>query len=165
MLLEEKIPVDIVRILEACSFDTEDSLLSINEEILAEIEQYANEDRTVLNNTSYEQVNNFKFKPGHKVFIMNLPRRIRQLNEKKSNELAKMLHFPQILKTFVETAQCNLGKHPNARRYNETNRFFSTFIYLMCGKACYETLSANLPIPQAQTIRESKSTFHFEMIY
>lgn len=60
--------------------------------------------------------------------------------------------FTHILKLILESAENNLGREPKGRRYNQCLKEFSTYIYLMCGRSCYETLSANLPLPQANTI-------------
>lgn len=154
--LKEKIPSDLIRILEECGFDSESALSCITSETINEIEQFVNNDLSILKTTSYEDVVNFKLKPGHKAFIINIPNRMNQLKKETlgENVQSKISDFSYILRTFIETADMNKGKHPKGFRYNETNRYFSTFIYLMCGKACYEALSANLPIPQANTIRK-----------
>lgn len=151
---KEKIPNDINKILSACGFDSESSFWSITQGTIDDIEEFVNEDLSILANTSYEGVHNFKLKPGHKSFILNIPNRINHLKEKKNDVPCTMSNFSQIVRTFIETAEANFGKHPNGFRYSQTNRDFSTFIYLMCGRACYDALSANLPMPQASTIGE-----------
>lgn len=101
-------------------------------------------------------MNPFEFKPGHKVFLLQLPTKIKLLKKEKHEQssVSEKYNFSHVLKTFIDTSQANFGKNPKGYRYNETNRHFSTFIYLLCGRACYETLHANLPIPTANTIRE-----------
>lgn len=149
-ILNEKIPHDILKILDGCYFDSAISLSSITSSTIDEIEQYVNENTDVVKNTSYEGVLPFKLKPGHKSFLLQLPIRLKESNfDNKGHG-----DFSRILKTFIETAENNFGRHPNGFRYDEINRHFSTFVYLMCGKACYEALSANLPIPTANTIRK-----------
>lgn len=152
--MNEKIPDDIKQILEQSGYETESSLLCINNENIADIETFANENRAILQNTSYENTNKFKFKPGHKLIILQLPNQIKLLRESQSkNSLqSNKNNFSQILKTFIETAESNFEKQPNGFRYDMINRNFSTFVYLLCGKACYDTLSANLPIPTSHTI-------------
>lgn len=153
-LLNDKLHPDIVKILKRSGFDTIFSISSINESAIAEIEQYASEDKTVLKNTSYEHTDNFMFKPGHKLSILNLSNHIKSLSEKKSDEKEQYdsFDFSFILRTLIDTAQNNSMRHPKGYRYNEVVRYFATYVYLLCGKACYETLSSNLPIPQASTI-------------
>lgn len=130
--------------------------MGLNSESIEAIEQFANEDRTVLKGTSYENMKEFKFKSGHKITLLHLASKANDLLEAAAvgNQQYKMCDFSLILKTFIETAEANSGKNLNAFRYDEINRYFSTFVYLFCGRACYETLSANLPIPQAITIRK-----------
>lgn len=133
-----------MQIFLACGFDSELSFSSVAPEtIISEIEQYVNENLSILKNTSYEGVEYFKFKPGHKSFILNFPNRLKEV--KCEGIQSKTSDFSCILRTYIETAEANFGKDPKGFRYSETNRYFSTFIYLMCGKSCYETLSANLP--------------------
>lgn len=156
-LLGENIDADIVNILIRSGFDSESSFLGTNpESIIEEVEEYANEYRSTLEGTSYQNMEKFKFKPGHKTTIFHLTNQVKLMKklEADENPQSRMSDFSLILRTFVETAESNHGRHSNALRYNEINRYFSTFIYLFCGGACYETLSANLPIPQAATIRK-----------
>lgn len=156
LFMNQTIPSDIKHILIQTSFENELSLLGIDDEIIADIELYVNENKDILKNTSYEKVEVFKFKPGHKTFILQMANQVKQKREEKTSKSVEFEsnEFSHILKAYIDTAQANKGRHPNGFRYNEINRFFSTFIYLLCGKACYETLSSNLPIPKADTIRK-----------
>lgn len=155
--LNEKFPVELKQILELSGFDTKSSLMSLKVETIVDIENYANENPDILKNTTYENTIKFKFKPGHKLRILLLPNQIKNLEESQVNDslLSKTNNFSQILKTFIETAESNFGKPPNGFRCDEINRYFSTFVYLLCGRACYDTLSANLPIPTSHTIRKT----------
>lgn len=144
-----------MQILCECGFETRTAILKIDPAKINEIEQYVNEDLSMLKNTSYKDVSHFKLRPGHRLFILDLPNRINHWNETNiriNRRQFNMTDFSHVLRTFIETVEENYGKEPKGFRYNETNRYFSLFIYLMCGRACYETLSANLPIPQAITI-------------
>lgn len=136
--------------------------MCINNETITEIENYVNDNLTALENTSYQDVNVFKFKPGHKSYLLQLPNQIEMLRESQSKDSLqfKMCNFSQILKTFIETAESNFGRKPNGFRYNDINRNFSTFIYLLCGRACYETLCANLPIPSSHAKRKNRTLLY-----
>lgn len=79
--MNEKIPTDIVQILAQCGYDSEISISLINSDTIKEIEETVNEDLSVLNNTSYEGVPNFKLKPGHKSYIINLPNQIHRMKK------------------------------------------------------------------------------------
>lgn len=158
--MKDKIPKDIELILHRSGFDSKSALQSIDEKAIVEIEKHANEDRSVLSDTSYENTTNFKFKPGHRIFLLNLSKQEilwSETDEEISHD--DTTHFSLMLRTFIRTAEEHHGKHPKGCRFDEINRSFSTYIYLMCGKACYETLSANLPIPKADTICKCVSIF------
>lgn len=133
-------------------FDTNLSLQNIVPETINDIEEYINENPIILKKTSYKDVNTFKFNPGHKRFILNLPKKISGPLKTTEKEEFIPSDFSFILQNLIETAKQNSSRHPKGFRYSEVIRHFSTFIYLQCGKACYEALSANLPIPQANTI-------------
>lgn len=155
-LLGEKVPLDVVQILEFSGFDTTISLSNIDEKTIAEIEQYLNDNLHVLKNTIYADDKSFKFKPGHKHFILQLSNRINAINktEISENESRNYSEFTFVLSELIKIASANYGKPSNAYRYTESIRNFAIYIYLHCGRGCYETLSANLPIPQASTICE-----------
>lgn len=156
-LLKEPIHIDIINILVRSGFDSKSALLGINTNIvIQEIEQYANEDRSVLEGTSYQNMKTFMFKPGHKHTILYLAEQVKLLDKADADENKEhnMSDFSIVLRTFIETVETNYERDPRGFRYNDINRYFSTFIYLFCGRACYETLSANLPMPQASSIRK-----------
>lgn len=77
-LLDGDFPDDIMRILDACSFDSELSLQSINSETISDIEEYVNDNLSILSETSYKNINYFKFKPNHKAFLLSLSDRIQE---------------------------------------------------------------------------------------
>lgn len=153
--LKDTISVDVINILLRSGFDSKLSLSSLNTDTINEIEQYAKENRSVLEGTSYQNVETFKFKPGHRAILLQLANQVQNFEEAEEDvkKQLKMSEFSLVLKTFIETAELNHGRHPNGFRYNEINRYFSTFVYLLCGRACYDTLCANLPIPQANTVQ------------
>lgn len=150
-----EIPEVLIKILTATGFDTKCALDLLTEKSIAEIEGYVNANRATIANTTYEKKLNFKFLPGHRSILLSFPKKIQSFNE-KSNEISycDSSDFSFILKSLIETVESNAGKHPKAVRYNEVVKYFSLYIYLHCGRACYETLSANLPIPKANTICE-----------
>lgn len=155
----EKIPPDIARILEESGFDTKTSLLNIDANTIIEIEEFVNKNRQILAKTSFDFSQTFRFKPGHKKFILNLSVRLSTQFEstnivRNGQEVDEYNDFSYILKSLIDVAKLNSGKDPKGFRYIESIRYFATYIYLLCGRACYEALSANLPIPQANTIRK-----------
>lgn len=142
-----------MNILFDTGFESLHSIEAITKESIDEIEKYVNENRSVILNTIYENKLDFKFLPGHRALLMNLPNKVQQFNNKKNNSSkydSSMFSF--ILKSLIETAESNANKDPRGNRFDEVIKHFSTYIYLLCGKACYDTLSANLPIPKSNTI-------------
>lgn len=61
----------------------------------------------------------------------------------------------------IDVLKRNQGKSKNARQYNDAIRLFSTYIFLLCGRTCYETLSKSLPMPSTKTI--CKILFDYQM--
>lgn len=86
-LLREKIPGGLELILENAGYDTLNSLSSITEEDITEIENYTNKDKDILKKTTYPIPENgiFKFKPGHKKFLINIPAALKR-NQKENCE-------------------------------------------------------------------------------
>lgn len=155
----EEIPPDIAHILEESGFDTKTSLLNIDASTIMEIEEFVNKNRQILAKTSFDGSQTFRFKPGHKKFILNLS--IHFSTQFESTNIVRngqqdddYNDFSYILKSLIDVAKLNSRRDPKGFRYNESIQYFATYIYLLCGRACYEALSANLPIPQANTIRK-----------
>lgn len=155
-LLGENIPQDISKILAKSGYDTIWSLKNINENDILNIEEYINEQPSILKGTTYENIQKFKFKPGHKKFLLELPNLIKKYNEEQHNKYGTKhcSNFAYVFKELIDVAIANSEKEPNGVRYSECIRYFATYIYLHCGKKCYETLCANLPLPKANTIRK-----------
>lgn len=89
-LLSEEIPAGLEYILENAGFDSLNSISSITEEDILEIEKYTNENKEVLGQTTYSIPANevFKLKPGHKKFLLNLPTALKK-KQKESEEKVK----------------------------------------------------------------------------
>lgn len=157
-------PEILVNILKESGYETSLAIEQLNAENITDLEKFVNDNLChLLRNSLYEnkprnKLNVFRFLPGHRTILLHLPSQITEFNHARSSSLMEkkwnLSEFSFILKSLIETAQSNTNKNPTVYRYSETIRHFSTYIYLMCGKACYETLSGNLPIPQACTICE-----------
>lgn len=57
-----------------------------------------------------------------------------------------------ILNKLIKTAEFNELKDKNHATYSDEIRYFATYIFLLCGRSCYEMLRSNLPIPSVKTI-------------
>lgn len=73
---DKKFPKDLEKILLNAGYDSTIVLSIITEKDIEIIENFVNGDLTILNNSSYKSSEEnfcFKFKPGHKQLILNLP--------------------------------------------------------------------------------------------
>lgn len=57
-----------------------------------------------------------------------------------------------ILNEMIKTAESNMYRDKNHVIYSDTIRYFSTYVFLLCGRSCYEMLRSNLPLPSVKTI-------------
>lgn len=152
---DDKIPESVVYILYNTGFDTKAALKNISEESIKAIEEYLNDnfDELIAGLPDYRRNRPFKILPGHRALILSVPQLMIKTETKTvKNDSKSSSAFSFVLKWLIDTAENNSGKEPKARRFQKNLQLFATYLYLMCGKSCYETLSANLPIPQAQTV-------------
>lgn len=95
----------------------------------------------------------FKFLPGHATLVAALPQYVKAYQiayQKKIFELKGRYSF--ILNELIETAEANQFKSANQANYPDSVRYFAIYIFLLCGRACYNMLQSNLPIPSTPTI-------------
>lgn len=155
VLLGESLPPELSKILVESGYDTLLSLQNLDSEAICDIEHFVNTDRSITKHTSYENQGHFRLKPGHRLFLMQLAEKIRSKNLVENIHIAEKNQSPvysYILKKLIATAQANSAKDPKRYRYSEELRYFATYIYIMCGKSCYEVLSANLPLPKVTSV-------------
>lgn len=165
----EELPPCVLKILDELGYSNSTSISAIQPDDIIDIEQHINQELRFIvddfdccNSETYQNQKVFRLLPGHRKLILNLKN---HLQEMKTSEQAACLHqnnqlkpinnFSFLLKTLIETAEQNANKVPTQYRYNEIIRYFAVYIYLQCGKMCYETLCGNLPLPQPSSIRES----------
>lgn len=145
----------IKRILIATGFDNEACFAILDESVLNEL--YKSVDENIIESFEcqhkeiykemYRKQNQFNLLPGHKVQILQLATgQSQKQNAMKSDDDLFSINAGFFSKS-------NHNKHPNARRYSDLLTDFSMYNYIMAGKACYEVLSANLPMPKAGTLR------------
>lgn len=128
----------------------------------------------------YKKQVKFKFLPGHQEFLLALPNYIHHVNifngsmdessahsnthdsarygvEKKieSSNLIQFIHqhsgFTVIMKELIGTVLRNEFTDKKRTQYSDIIRFFATYIFIMCGRSCYDVLYRNLPIPSIST--------------
>lgn len=164
---DEEIPKCVQFILNETGFNTKWTLQALRLKHILQIEDYFNKNYDRLSygllGSIYENVFPFKITPGHCALIESLPENVKQMKSgdlKVSNHLCSN-HFSTVLKLLIESSENNDGRSIKARRFSEHVQYFSTYIYLMAGRACYETLAANMPMPQPNTICEELLIFVF----
>lgn len=149
------------------------SLENMNAEDLKKCEDYANNNlqNTIENlKCCYSDVyqmdvrnKQFEFISEHKDIILNLSNQSGTSSETHSQFSLDQLHqmseivannpaFSNVMKELIQTAITNYEKSPNLYRYSDILKYFATYVYLLCGRQCYEVLSNNLPMPAASTI-------------
>lgn len=118
---------------------------------------------------SYKNQDVFEFLPGHRIILLGLRNNIENMQSHVFNDGFKCFdklminagtnevrgntgEYSVILTELLKTAKNNSNKSKHAYQYNDIVRYFSTYIFLLCGRTCYETLSKNLPIPSTKTI-------------
>lgn len=90
--MNEEIPPDILTIFRKSGYDTKTALLGLNAESIDDLEKFICENNSILDKTSYEMQGFLKLKPGHKIFMLELPSQIRKMTEKE--ELHSVNNFP-----------------------------------------------------------------------
>lgn len=161
----EKFPLCLKKILSTSGYDSLPSIQELCENKLNEIEKYISDfGSSVINELNcchsqeYKNQTQFRLLPGHRTLLSILPRKINEMHEQIANEKTLLSQdIPVILSELVKTEKKNSKKGKNHAEYSDILRYFSTYIYLMSGKCCYETLNANLPIPSNKTIRKYTS--------
>lgn len=148
----QDIPCAVVQILKSTGYDNSAALAGIDDKEIKSIEEYVNKNLQSLAE-KYTTVKPFAFLPGHRKLLITLG---------KKAEMYKPLVKPSIhkknqsflMKELIESDQQNGNRASTARRYSNKLKEFSSYIYMMGGKASYEILSANLSLPQAATVCE-----------
>lgn len=140
--MEESIPNEIIEILTESGFDNILAMAEIDQADIAGIESFSG--KSIL--------------PGHKKFIVALGRQAK-LYESSREKTKTKCEFDQSVLTFImkelnKTAMQNANVAPTRYRYSEAIQWFSTYIFLLSGRAAYEFLCSNLPLPKVSTIRK-----------
>lgn len=153
---DDDIPESVVYILCESGFTSVAALKNINHDTVKSIEHYVDDnfDSLIGGLRDYKRNRPFKLKPGHAMAIESIPELLSQTTIIEKSKTIVPNDFQFVLKWLIESAEKNSGREPKGRRFDETVKLFATYLYIMSGRACYDTLSANLPLPQTTTIRE-----------
>lgn len=160
-LLGESVPVCIKNVLIFRGYNTLLSLRSISAESIVRIENYMNENvgdiiqrLDCCYNDSYKEQKTFKFLPGHYDFLLILPKYINDERQSLKQSVENNLGFPVIMEELIYTSLGNKTVDKHSAQYSDVDRNFATYIFILCGRSCYEVLYKNFPLPSISTIRE-----------
>lgn len=156
----------------------------MNEDRLFELEDYVQKylrkiltELTCSHSETYLNISKekFNFLPGHRKLILNLKstfctKRTSTLSKPvmAPNLAPKLMHlkvileeikntpaFSELLIEIMDQAIKNYSTTQNNNRYSEFIKYFTLYLYLLCGQKSYEILCANLPFPSITTISKS----------
>lgn len=150
----------IKRILINCGFDSEFAIKCINENNLDALKGCVDKNFIKTLNCAhlnfYMAQEKFELLPGHRALTLEWSKRMNQTSNQINDERIDIRHpaFSPILREIISTALKNYSKTPHARRFSDFIMNFSIYIYIMAGRACYDILSANIPLPKTGTIRK-----------
>lgn len=101
----------------------------------------------------YKNSQNFKFLPGHRLFILKFSESLPEADGNDAFQRAfQHPAFSPLLQNLIQTALKNYDKSSTNKRYSNLLTDFAIYIYIMAGKAVYEVIAANLPLPSTSTI-------------
>lgn len=148
--LNNRIPKILISLLKNNGYENAFSLKLLNYNTVDYLEKNG------LNNTEYAAIYD-KLLPGHRASLLALPELVQEFQRSYSDDQAINTNsedprYSFILQQLIKTAEKNSDKDPKHRRFSEEIQYFSILLYIMCGKASYEILSNNLPLPQANTV-------------
>lgn len=170
-LKDNSFPKDLEIILSSCSFDSDSSILGINNEVIKNTESYINDNKYILENTSYKDISSskeFRFKPGHKSILLLLPKALSEYKEnakqKKKNstqqdnievvEVEAEVEVEQLkeklLQKLFDFANKNLFEiifeKSSIRNYIHSNKPHCKFSCPLCSRSykCYHTSYWNI---------------------
>lgn len=158
-----QIPYEIMEILTLNGYDSSLALDQIDDDEINAIEskivgskwiEVFKKSKYYLN---WDPVQKFSLIPGHRKLIKVLGQKVttfekEQVSNSKFDEFVTFSNASPIMKELLINLKVNENIASNKRRYSEMIQWFSTYIFMLAGKAAYEVLSANLPIPQAATV-------------
>lgn len=163
-LTGDSIPICVKKILTKCGFNSVFSVKNITPESVVQIEKHINlhgldliQTLDCCHHEYYKGQNVFKFLPGHKDVILSLPGfAVQMLHPDKYliQVIEQYAGFSKILREILKTAIQNHKLPKNKAEYSDTIRYFATYIFLLCGRSCYEVLCKNLPLPSISSISE-----------
>lgn len=150
------------KFLCANGYDDALSLKLITNDGLNESENYIDANReSFLNSLSckhakiYKEQKVFKILGGHRYVALKWSAQISSDEKTKEEEqkfTIKHPAFSPILRDIISSALYNYNREPQGRAYSDLLWDFSKYIFILGGKASYEIISSNVPLPKAGTM-------------
>lgn len=153
-----ELPDILIKILDLSGYNNLIAIKGLNEDAVKYIERYVAENSTndSFINSVYANVNkdNFCLLPGHRTVLLSLSSYAEKYDECRTErfDFIKTFPFSFIMKQLIKTALNNHERDQKHQQFPIEIQNWATYLYTMCGKACYEVLSSNLPLPQPNTI-------------
>lgn len=156
--------------MQKSGFDRPDYLYNLTELQLNQLEENINKNRIILESIEiecshkemYKSRQNFKFLPGHRTLILRFAQSLAQSSRQANTEKLAEKTFDRtfehpalsiLLQNLIQTALSNYeNSSSTSNRYPKLLMDFGIYIYITAGKACYEVIAANLPLPSASAI-------------
>lgn len=169
----EEMPSCVKILLNASGYDTLTSLQNVKDANLLKLEDYINQNCSdVVRNLDccysdfYKSQATFKFLPGHATLLEALSKHVIRFYDQKccSTNVQLTDKYTLILNELIKTAEKNVLRDVHHADYSNTIRYFATYIFLMCGRSCYEMLRVNLGFPSVRTICKRVINFIFSFI-
>lgn len=171
---KQNLPNCIKTILSHAGYDNLFVISGLNEQSVAQTEEYVNsngngiiENLDCCHADEYKSSianKSFKFLPGHKKLILMVgeivAKSIASQEDHRDSQMTNIWNaldsfepaLPNILKLLIKEALKNIQVTDNLNRYDDIIKYFAIYVYLMCGRQCYEVLSSNLAMPAASTV-------------
>lgn len=161
--LNKNIPSCLIKLLVDSGYDNAFSVENLDLEHLIDMEKYIQDNMmdtihgfNCCYSTNYQQQKLFRFLPAHRSLILGLKEKVKdfissemQPSIESASEIAK---YSKIFGELIATAQKNIRVPPHGHRYSDVIKYFSIYVYMVSGRACYDMLSNNLPLPKSSTI-------------
>lgn len=168
-IIGKELPLCLKKFLNSSGYDSLFSVEQLCDDGISEIERHLQNNSDVLNelNCCYSEIYKnqklFKLLPGHRAILRVIPKFAAQLRKEpvEPRPISAENTHSVILSDLINTSDANSKRDPHHAVYSDLNRFFFTYIYILCGKLCYETLRKNIPIPSTKTIRKCSKITYF----
>lgn len=165
-IIGENLPKCIKLFLSLCGYDTLTSLSYISRESLTLIETHMSKNLIQIQSLDcccaefYKKQNHeFNLIPGHRDLILAVSKQIsihlgaqKNYNDTLNQAIQQHPSLSVIMRELVKTSLQNAKMPKNNAEYSDNIRFFATYIFILCGRTCYEVLRQNLSLPSISTV-------------